>query len=335
MNSNTPALWLLWIGIALFPASVMAQRQNIDKDLPFFRAQAAEYQRWLDATGIGEALRVDQVRVRDSTKLELLLLVQSTDLDTAIGKWKRLQQDFLAGEGYPVIEKLFHVFVHKMEIPPGQGNVQIYVKDTKDEYIPCFYIWIWQDTSGIQTEERLNECRSSQLELDLIVRPIALRNTGAVQTSRINARYGPDAVFDEVLRYARARFTNPRCEGRQPRIEGIDRKGNRLSFAVSDLCKEVLNEEQEPLWGTILNLFYAKDKSFVKRERLSFSFTYIASDGQPGYALSGWIQGKFGSGIYQPRQSGYIDMDPDFMDYLETYAKDFQTKLREYLEKQK
>jgi len=44
---------------------------------------------------------------------------------------------------------------------------------------------------------------------------------------------------------------------------------------------------------------------------------------------------QIGSGIYQPRQSGYIDMDPDFMDYLETYAKDFQTKLREYLEKQK
>jgi hypothetical protein len=145
MNSNTPALWLLWIGIALFPASVTAQRQNIDKDLPFFRAQATEYQRWLDATGIGEALRVDQVRVRDSAKLELLLLVQSTDLDTAIGKWKRLQQDFLAGEGYPVIENLFHVFVHKMEIPPRTGECTDIRQGYKRRVYPLF---LYLDLAG-------------------------------------------------------------------------------------------------------------------------------------------------------------------------------------------
>jgi hypothetical protein len=319
--------------MALLPATLPAQDQDIGPDIGFFRSQALGYQRWLDATGIGDALRVDQVRVKEPGKLELLLVVKSTDLDTAIGRWKRLQQDFLAREGYPVTEKLFRVFVHKMEIPPEQGNVQVYVKDASGEYIPCFYVWIWQENAEVQTEARLNECRSS--ELDLLIRPYALRNIGAAQTNRINSRYGPEAVFEEVLRYARARFETPRCDGRQPRVEEVVIKGNRLSFTVSDLCKEVLRDEQEPIWGKVLNLIYSQDKSFIKRERLSFSFSYNALDGQQGYTLTGLIEGKFGSGIYQPRQSGYIDMEPDFQDYLKTYAINFQNALRERLEKQK
>ena len=70
----------------------------------------------------------------------------------------------------------------------------------------------------------------------------------------------------------------------------------------------------------------------LRRERLEFSIYYIPQNN--GYRLDGELTGKFGSGVYMPRKSGYMDMDPDFEnEFLLPYLRLFQEELREYLEK--
>ena len=49
--------------------------------------------------------------------------------------------------------------------------------------------------------------------------------------------------------------------------------------------------------------------------------------------LTGSLTGKFGSGVYKPRTSGYMDMEPDFEeDFLKPYVQRFNNDLKKYLE---
>jgi len=134
---------MLALGILLI-GRLDAQTIKFDaENLAFFQNKAERYQRWLDQTGLGTALRVTKVRLKkDSTELELLLRANSTDLDTAIALWNRAKDDYNLSTGQPLEEKLFQTFVAFMEIPPEQGNVQVYVLDADGAFIPCFFVGI-------------------------------------------------------------------------------------------------------------------------------------------------------------------------------------------------
>ena len=99
-----PALLLLFC-ILLTP-KMDAQTIRFDhENFAFFQRKADAYQRWLDATGLGKALQITKVRPKkDSTELELLLRVNSTDLDTAIALWNRAKDDYKLSTGQPLEE---------------------------------------------------------------------------------------------------------------------------------------------------------------------------------------------------------------------------------------
>lgn len=302
----------------------------------FFEKQASEYQRWLDAKGYGAALKVERVRLKvnrngtiDSTELELFLLLRATDADTAIAKWNRMKKDFdTADDSLEAI--LYRTFVHKMEIPDSQGNIQIYVRNKYASYIKDNHIWIWQENGRIVTEKRVAVTKAKSFEISV---PYSVKQTGKGKSSKVSAskRRSANEVFDIVLKHVKnLMLEHPKyrkeLNDRKPHIENDSaRTATTLKFTVADMGKEVLTDQSRYIWETWVGI------NTIAMERLYFYFEYIpAADG--GYSLKCTIDGKFGSGVFKPRTSGYMNMEPDFDDFFEKYKNDFRSKLQTVLQ---
>lgn len=321
-------LLLMTFGVLCTSRPVCAQTVAFTpEDLVFFQQKSVAYQRWLDQTGLGESIRVTKVRLKkEDTEVELLLRANSPNLDTAIALWNRAKEDYLLAAGRPLEEGLFQTFAAFMEIPPAQGNVQVYVLDTASTYIPCFYVGIWEDQGEIRTDVRLGECKSQELTIPLKPRP--LRKTVKGQTTEISRTLTREQVFDGIESFIKNNYLKKNCYDRYPELQIEKREGNVLKISVTDLCKVVLTDEKKSAWCKMMEALGGNCND-MRRERLEFTFRYPAGSNE----LTGEITGKFGSGVYRPRKSGYMDMEPDFNDYLEDFHKKFKEKLETHLNK--
>ena len=116
------------------------------------------------------------------------------------------------------------------------------------------------------------------------------------------------------------------CENRTPAVSLPMIDGNLMRFEVTDLCKEVLKDESN---NTICDFLskYVKPCNWIKREKLTFSFTYQPREGS--FILKCEVEGKVGSGFYdQVGRGGYLDMEIDFDGSLKDYADKLQYELK-------
>jgi hypothetical protein len=322
-------LFLLLTICCIFTSRPVAAQTLVftPEDLGFFQNKAKAYQRWLDQTGLGGALQVYKTRLnKNDTEVELLLRVHSTDLDTAIALWNRAKDDYLLSSGRTLEEALFQTFASFMEIPPAQGNVQVYVLDTNGLYIQCFYIGIWEEQGEIRTRAQLRDCKDQPIEIALKPRP--LQKTAKAQTTWFQRTLDSEQVFNGIEAFLRNKYLTTACYDRYPELVVEQRTETFLKISISDLCKVVLKDERNSPWcATLESLGW--NCNDARRERLEFRFLYLSGSNQ----LSGYLTGKFGSGVYRPRKSGYMDMEPDFNDYLEKFHLKFQRELKTYLER--
>jgi hypothetical protein len=320
---------LLILFCGFFSTSLSAQTIPFTtEDLAFFQQKAAVYQQWLDKTGLGEAIHVTKVRLKkDSMELELLLHVNATDLDTAMALWNRAKDDYDLINGQLLEEKLFQTFTAFMEIPPAQGNVQVYVLDEDGAYIPCFYVGIWEEAGNIRTESKMRECKDMPIDINL--KPLPLQKMVKGKSTEVQHNLTSAQVFDGIEAFLKKKYTRTDCYDRRPELLVELRTESTLRISISDLCRVVLKDEQKSLWCRAVETLGMACND-IRRERLEFEFTYLSGSN----SLGGRLVGKFGSGVYRPRKSGYLDMEPDFNDYLDTYYLKFKQELKTYLEKQ-
>ncbi len=291
------------------------------EDDRFFQKKADEYQKWLQQTHLGNTLRVEMVRLKKhDTELELILLLKTLDVDSAIGMWQQLKRDFSAASAGQTLEaELFRVFVHKMEIPAIQGNVQLYVATPSGSHNKCFYLGIWEENTQLQLDERLSPCKASPA--NVFIKPIVLKKTVKGKTIETTQKWTSKDVFDKTIAFA-YRWEQVTCAERYPKISDIEQTGARLKFTVSDLCQVVLTTETRSLWCDFVTACGGTCND-TRRERLEFDLEYIADENR----LHCNVLGKFGSGVYRPRKDGWLNMEPDFADYLEDFIKKFKTDL--------
>lgn len=321
---------LAWCQPALAP---------LDEDLPFFQKKAELFQRWLDNNGLGQALKVDHVRIKptDNTELELIMTMNTTGLDTAVSMWAQLKKSFDSPadslEAY-----LYRMFEHTMEIPAERGNIQIYVKDFRGEYTPCFYVWIWKDKGKLITQLNLDSCKSQFISVPL--KPIPIKNTNKSKNAKIpKAKVRTvDETFDIIIQYfnqqviGHAKYkAGSACAGRTPFIErGMTRNETTLSFSIQDLCREILNDEDNSLGCRLLKRFFDVKCNDKARERITYTFEYVVAP-NGDVILKADIVGKFGNGVFKPRTEGYMDMETDFPKKLESYANELYNTLNKLL----
>lgn len=313
----------------LLPILSPAQRIAFSaSEQAFFEAQKAKYQRWLDKTGTGRYLKTHGLRlVNHNTELELFLVFKTLDPDTAAGQWVQLNRDFDQNLGASLSEELFDKFTHFMDLPAEQGNIQIHVLTPTGEIGPCLYIWLWEENGAVQQEEKLNNCRAKSF--DVTVPAVKVKQLVKGKTTYVAQHLRAEEVFDSIKAYAKKRYLRIEAPDRRPEILDWKNTSSRLKFTVEDLCKEVLADEEKSLWCTLVEVLGGKCND-VTRERLEFEFEYDPDTGK----LHCDLTGKFGSGVYRPRQSsGWMSMEPDFETYLERYANKIGQDLEVYLKK--
>lgn len=262
--------------------------------------------------------------VKHNTELELFLLFKTPNVDTAIAQWDALKHQFAAESGGTLTVELYRKFVHFMEIPPEQGNVQIYVPDKKLDYDRCLHIFLWDENGNVQAEEALNQCKSKSF--DVFVDSMKVKKIAKGKSGTVSRKMSESEVFDGIMRFARARYLRD-VPDRRPEISQERRTTGRLTFVVEDLCKEVLTDEERSLWCRIVEACGGICND-VTRERLEFEFEYESETGR----LHCDITGKFGSGVYRPRSpNAWMSMEPDFEGYLERYAARLGTDIQQFL----
>jgi hypothetical protein len=314
----------------IYTIPILSQ-EYLGNNTAFFEKKSALYQRWLDAKGMGEMMKVDRFNLaKNDTELELYLSLRTTSHDEAIAMWKALNESYREkNQGSDFGAALFETFVRMMEIPPAQGNIRIYLPlENSTGYNPCFYVWFWEKDGSVVSKEGLNECKAQPIEV-IVKKPPVKKLTGSAET-QVTSRDNAKVTFEKILQFARKHYKVKRCEERNPDVVDTVMRDYSLTFTVTDLCREVLKDEEKSAWCDFVERWWGPCND-MRRERLEFSFTYISTE--DGYLLSGSLTGKFGSGVYVPRKSGYMDMEPDFAeDYLIPYVTNFQEKLRLYLE---
>ncbi|MEO1259582.1 MAG: hypothetical protein AAFZ15_12330 [Bacteroidota bacterium] len=297
----------------------------------FYQTKSKLYQYWMENNGIGQMLKVDKYELKkNGHELELFLTVNTRDPDSAAAMWIQLVRAYDdANQGEKLIEVLFKTFTRMMEIPPAQGNVQVYVPH-KDGfgYDACFYIWIWEENGRVKEESRIHSCRAERI--NVLIQPPKITTVSNKASVMVDQNERARVVFDSILAYAQRRFENKKHYDRFPRVAEEDRTDDMLMFSVTDLSKEVLHKEDLSPWCKFMVLI-GRNCNDMRRERLEFTIYY--TPGRTGFRLSGSVKGKFGIGPFEPRNSAYMDMDPDFEDdFLKPYVRLFQKQLKAYLE---
>lgn len=332
---------LLWNG-------VVAQKPNLARDFTFLQEKEQEYGEWLGKIGLNAALQTDRIRMRpildtdnrqvgiDSTEMEMFLLLRTTDPDSAVGIWKSLKKAFDSPDD-SLENYLYRAFVHKMEIPGVQGNIQIYVRDHNGDISRCFHVWIWQETDPklglrLKSEYNFQGCRAKSFEIT--VRPPAVKTSGKAKSAKVSKPKVKTAnqAFEVIRKYAvdsilrQPRYRIPECNDRVPRFENDSLRSDfAYHFTLANLGREVLTNQYRSTWEKFWGY------NTIAMERLTFDFEYIPLSGQSGFLLKCKIDGKYGSGVFKPRTSGYMNMEDDFNDFFETYKDKIRLELQKRL----
>jgi hypothetical protein len=322
----------------LWCTSLFAQ-EYLGDDRAYFQSKTEHLQRWLVAKGLANYLTVDTVRLaKQGYELELWLSLRTTDEDLAAALWPALEAKYRAeAPSRDFNALLFDTFVRFMEVPPAQANVQVYLPKSLERdvgYSPCFKVWIWRKDGALQLDRELNGCKAQNITIPINLRGVDTQ-TGAARAVVYQPAEARD-IFQRVLAFAERKYAPENrpaaCNERDPRVEEIELSDYELKFVVSDLCREVLTQEDRSLWCELVERWWGPCND-MRRERLEFVVDYLPTT--TGYLLKIEVTGKYGSGVYVPRRSGYMDMDPDFEeDFLVPYVKQFKNELTAYLSDQ-
>lgn len=322
----------------LFQATFLSAQDYLGNDTAFFKKKADLYQYWLENKGLGEALKVEWVQLsHNDLNLEMLLSIREADLDKAINIWQSLVQKFNEENANTDLKTyLYGTFIRMMEIGEDQGNIQIYVPlpnqppNGKTQFNRCFYVWYWAENGQILEEARINICKGPQPVVVKVEFP-KLQQVSNTDQVKISKEVDAATVFRLIEQYAHRRYDTRGYSADTPsHIDVIRKDDYRFEFTVTDIRREVLSDEKRSLPCRFIERWWGNCDD-VRRERLEFSFRYIPTNN--GYILDGTLTGKFGSGVFKPRVSGYMDMEPDFLeDYLQPYIRRFEQDLKRYLE---
>lgn len=308
-----------------------AQNEDLSADLPFFEQKAQEYQHWLESKALSQVLQVDHVQFKtsqatgkkDYSELELILLLRTQNVDSAVGQWNSLKKSF-DSPADSLESFLYRSFVHKMEIQPAKGNIQIYIRGQDGQYVPCFYIWIWWENARIITKKQVQNCKTKSFEV--YIPPYRVNKIGRGQTAKVATKtHDAQGVFNQISTYVKTNILQaPRyktiLKDRKPLTEDSLRMGNHYEFTLANLGKEVLTDQTRKIWEKWVGI------NTIAIERLRFQFDYLPNPAG-GYQLRCSIDGKYGSGVFKPRKSAYLNMENDFDDFFETYKNSFRQAL--------
>jgi hypothetical protein len=319
----------LFVTLLILPFFLLAQSERpLSEDKAFFKEKRMDYQKWLDSSGIGKVLRTQTVYFPKPEVISLDLVFYTENVDSVAVLWQALKRDFQKQDrGLTLEEELFYKMLYFMEIKPTQGYVQIF-----DTYNPikqvCFRRSIAFEKNKVYVDSA--GCKSKYVEFT--VEPNNLSNLRSASKIDFNKKPSKEIVFAKIKTYVEKRFNRKQEENRSPKVDWINETNTELVFRVQDLTKEVLIDETNPWWCSVLTPMCTSCQNCKKRELLDMRIGY--SETPTGYRISLNIDAKFASGWYnEVKRGGYKNMELDYKRYVEEYATRFKKDLFEELKK--
>ncbi len=311
--AKTISLIILILAFALHGSA----QSNLQSDTAYFRQQAMVYQQWLVDSGLGTTLRVHTVQTRPNA-LNLFLGFLNEDSDHCHAAWAQLQKDFAARKGLTLEQTLYYKMIQLMETPQEVSRVLIY--DTYDRNKKYnFEVKIRFDSAQVKVEELGWKSETRHIE----IKPHQLGKLKKPAQIQWQNAYSKERVFAAIQTHLKKRYSQRTCEQRFPSVEVLENEAV-LRLKANDLCKEVLASERNCMVCPMLNL------NWIKRERLTFTFTYAKEAN--GFILSLEVDGQYGSGFYsEVGRAGYKPMDTAFKADLEDYADKLRLEIRQVL----
>lgn len=313
----------LFLCLSAVPAG--AQTENLTDDEVFFQQKKNEYQRWLDQTGVGRYLHVQDLRV-EPQRVRLYLGFHSTNTDTIADTWRQIKAAHESRPGPTFEEALFFRMTTLLGLRQQAAVIEVY--DTYDmSRETLFFRGIHFRDGRITVEE--NNPRSGDLPR-LITIPAAAIKTGSKSgTAKVPKAYTKDYVFERIMQFARQKYAKSPCELRYPAVHPKPHE-EYLRFDVSDLCREVIRDAENPTVCAWLRSCCGYSCNWTTRELLSFTFVFLPNG--DSFSLYLTLEGRVGSGYYDNvKRSGYMDMELDFKDELDAYADAIVLEIKKYL----
>lgn len=321
--------YFLFLCIAIRANVSFAQPTHTSSDsiveyTDFFKGQALEYQKWLDQSGLGNVLKVQQVDPRPG-ELPLYLGFHYQEVDSIQVAWDALKTKFDKERPTTLEQELFYKMVYFMEVPDSVANVQIY--HTYDVNKPVlFFRGIYSQNGQILVDT--GTAKGSEAGFSLSIEDF----DGLQDVARevVNYRLAKKELFGQIVDFARLKYRKQSFNNGGPKMEIRDSL-ETLRFEVKDLKREVLTDAEQPFWCEIAQRLWGSDCDWMKREMLGFTIVHTQKEvGKIQLGIT--IDGKVGSGYYKKiRDNGYRPMEVDFNSYLERYAEKFRLQLRQYL----
>ena len=319
-------LVILWLTILGF-YNLSAQDSTLLKDKAFFEKQLPEYVNWLNYHKLSDLLQVYALEVYDSDSITLKLDLVYEQLDSSLNAWKNAKESFAKKNYYSLEEYLFYQLTFLLEVEPEHLRIEIYISLSPHLFNRAQVSLYYENDKF----KRHDPTQKSQLE-DIKLPPIRLQRIGHNSSTlrRIrglnpseNYRY---QIHQKIIEYAQEYFINEK-EAQLDIQEGEDETDTRLRMRVTELKRDVLTDEANPILAQVLNLIPGLNIDWVKREMLEFNI-FIDDKKKELYII---LRGKYGNGIWKPRLNAYRNMEPHFIEYLKKYGYNFRKKLQRKL----
>lgn len=310
----------LFLLALLLAGPLWSQIEDLTEDEAYFLQQKAEYERWLVQTGLAQYLHVQDLSVsRD--RVHLYLGVNAPDAAGAADIWAQLKEHHEATPG-PTFEEALHFRLCNLMSLRQQATV-IEVYDTYDlSREPLFFRGIYFSEGRVQVKENNPKGDKNRY---IHIRSTEVKTGSQAGTASVGKAYTKAEVFDTILAFARQRYTESPCRHRKPAVHPKPYE-DYLRFDVSDLCREVIKEAENPtICAWLRRLRY--DCDWTARELLTFTFVYLPTS--DGFTIHLTLEGRVGSGYYDTvKRSGYMDMENDFKQELEDYTDGIVFEIR-------
>lgn len=308
------------LACCLFATTPLVAQEDLREQGDYLEAQGEVYQRWLESTGLGQALRVNDVRVGEDY-VSIRLLVPFEEAEMAMSAYQALKDTFEAQSVLTLEEHLFYKALVILDVPQEMVNVSI--RNSYTKRLPFLRSIGFRDG-----EMKVKEDSPKAKITDILLGVRPMEGEARPGVADFGAGYEKEEVFDCILSYVEERYLRRECFDKKPELTVLE-KGNRLRFKIKGLCREVIPEDNS-LVGSILSRL-GLGKNWYKRELLVFVISYVPTEN--GAQLVIILEGKFGSGLYASvNERGYILMETDFNQELEDYTDAFGVSLKEVLE---
>ncbi|MDZ4679963.1 MAG: hypothetical protein SGI94_05945 [Saprospiraceae bacterium] len=320
-------VWFFLLAIWSIALPLSAQTDSLIKDEAYFFQQKDEYQRWLDHTGLGRFIRVHDLHVKEEEgSVHLYLGFYSNNVDTIGSIWRQLKAAHEAQPGLKFEELLLFRMSNLMGLPQQAAVIEVY--DTYDNsHASFFFRGIYFKNGRVAVEENNPKGEKNRL-INFRLSDIKTRSLSG--KTAFPKHYTKAYVFEQICKFAQEKYARSPCEQRKPAIKPKPSE-DYLRFDVTDLCREVVKDAQNPTICQWLNRL-GYNCNWTTRELLSFTFIYLPTT--EGFTLHLTLEGRVGSGYYDHvKRSGYMDMELDFEDELESYVDQIVHDIKKYLTK--